>query len=129
MNDTDFLIQIDEARSVHEAWVCAHDRGEPGGFPASDGDSEHCAFGKWIAEAGQDPAIRGTEPFNLVRWLHNEFHALAGEVAALPRPGRDDARYDLLSRDLAATSHLLDRALAAWRAEIVQDEPVLLFGS
>ena len=133
MNEKDLVKEIDSAKAAHSAWVrrFTHDI-KTGHAPLSPGATDtsgNCSFGTWLDGEGLADSVRKTEPYSLVRWLHDEVHALAREVVALRRDGRDFEARRLLTGDFASVSTVLGHTLEAWQLDLSGEGPVALFGS
>ena len=77
-----------------------------------------CRFGKWLYDEVRDPGIRSGMPYQVVRRLHGEFHATAGEVLQLAVSGQAPKAETLLDGEFSQRSDKLRSALMKWLGEV-----------
>lgn len=122
MSDDQMRAAIREAIGAHGAWklrlktAVATGRGEISAETARCDD--RCAFGQWLRSDRIDAATREGKPYRVIRRLHAEFHAAAGEVLAAVERGDSDAAHAVLEGPFSDRTATLKTALTKWLGEV-----------
>lgn len=122
LDKAEIAAAIREAIGAHGQWKLklkmAVRTGTTDITPQIAGCDDACTFGKWLYDGIRDPEIRSGMPFKVVRRLHGEFHATAGEVLRLAVSGQDAKAGEVLESEFTQRSDKLRSALMKWLGEV-----------
>lgn len=120
---------IRDAMGAHGAWklrlrtAVQTGRGDISAARARCDD--RCDFGRWLYGPGLSAEMKAGKPYQVVRRLHAEFHAAAGEVLAAAERGDRAGADALLADAFDPRSEVLKRALMKWLGELSQADAVI----
>ncbi len=132
MTNHQLIQQIDAILASHGSWhretAIEIRRAKPGSI-ADDlaGPKRKCFFRDLLDSNTFPDAIRRSEPFNLVRWLHGECDRMMQQIVNLVRDGRKDEAIDLLDGHCEGLRGTFEQALIAWRQQVVTRKTAPLF--
>jgi len=129
MKNHKLVRQIDAVLASHASWhremVIEIRRARPD-FVADHlvGPNRRCFFRDLLESNKIDAATRKSEPYSVVRWLHGECHKLMDDIVVLVREGRKTEAIALLDGHCNGLHGTLERALMAWREQVVARKTV-----
>ena len=125
--------QIDASLAAHASWHREMEiqikRGRRDISPDDIAHPAGCFIGDWLESETLDAETRKSEPYSVVRWLHGECHKLMTEIVGLVRDGRDREAVELLDSNCSGIHNTLERALMAWREQVVGQRTVSFYAS
>ncbi len=78
-----------------------------------------CDFGKWMHGTTLTPEIKASKPYIVIKRLHAEFHACAGQILVLAENGKTNEAEKMMQGEFNVLAKKLMLTLTKWKTEMV----------